>query len=169
MAFESLASGGLSLALPGALDPREAFCLLCFRNASVLDSDRAPAAVELLPTHLITTRLVVHENAIEANPTDDVGWPRGLRFSELTGHDGRLAPAAALRAIAGPYLHHAWRHSPGGQFQVIMPTRCFVHGGVREFGWTQPSRLMRRGCHNERRLFSAGAHEGAKKRTKEGR
>ena len=43
-----------------------------------------------------------------------------MRFSELTGFDGRLGPAGDLRALTGHCVLREWRHDANGQYQNVL-------------------------------------------------
>ena len=113
----------LSDPLPNPLpNPGAVLSILDARIIAVLGSPRAPDATVIGSDQLIICHAGDHEVPQIAEPVLGVGWPDRLRFSKLTGHDGRLGPAGDLRALAGRFVLRAWRHDADGQFQVVLQT-----------------------------------------------
>ena len=115
-ALGALVNAGLDLALPVPLsmDPSANLNILDARITALLGSVLAPDATVIGDRQLIMCHTGDHEVPQLPGPGLDVGWPGYLRFSELTGHDGRLGP----RGTSAP-----WR-----------VTSCCAHGGTTQTG-----------------------------------
>ena len=124
LALGALVNAGLDLALPVPLpaDPGAVLNILDARINALLGSNLAPDAIIIGDAQLIMCHTGDHEVPQMPDPALAIGWPDLLRFSELTGHDGRLGPAGDLRALAGHFVLRTWRHDANGQFQVVLQT-----------------------------------------------
>ena len=123
-ALDALVNAGLDLTLPVPLpaDPSANLNILDARITALLGSNRAPDAIIIGDRQLIMCHTGSHEVPQLPDPGLDIGWPDFLRFSELTGYDGRLGPAGDLRALAGHFVLRAWRHNANGQYQIVLQT-----------------------------------------------
>ena len=123
-ALDALVDAGLDLTLPVPLpaDPSANLNILDARITALLGSHQAPSAVVIGDKQLIRCHTGSHEVPQLPDPGLDIGWPDFLRFSELTGYDGRLGPAGDLRALAGHFVLRAWRHNANGQYQIVLQT-----------------------------------------------
>ena len=133
-ALGTLVGTGLDLALPQPLlaDPGAILNILDARIVALLGSPGAPAATAIGSDQLIMCHTGDHEVPQLAEPVLGIAWPERLRFSKLTGHDGRLGPAGDLRALTGRFVLRAWRHNTDGQFQVVLQT-------MAEHIWRNPA------------------------------
>ena len=123
-ALDALVDAGLDLTLPVPLlaDPSANLNVLDARITALLGSHRAPNAVVIGDRQLIACHTSSHEVPQLPDPGIAVGWTDFIRFSELTGFDGRLGPAGDLRALAGHFMLRAWRHDANGQYQIVLQT-----------------------------------------------
>ena len=123
-ALDALVDAGLDLTLPVPLpaDPSANLNILDARITALLGSNRAPNAIAIGDSQLIMCHTGGHEVPQLPDPGLDIGWTDFIRFSELTGFDGRLGPAGDLRALAGHFVLRAWRHNANGQYQIVLQT-----------------------------------------------